>query len=244
MGSTRLSFLQSAFATCLLLAGGCRSIEISPRALSEQPDPQHTAALAQWSHAVELANEFLDSDYRRTLPPGHFELLPEGMRFNGSERSLPIEVHSTEWGKFVVQAGFAAQERENGFVVGSQPPRKDPLLDHSFFRFGDGRLLPASSIAELTLHETTHVIYREGTVGFWNGVEYYLEAIFLFRYSNHSAERHANATSEEFEYFAADRSATAEGKALLHLKFERHLTQGPTPQCVHGGQQKDPRAGQ
>jgi hypothetical protein len=46
------------------------------------------------------------------------------------------------------------------------------------------------------LHETTHVVFRHGTVGFWNGVAYYLEAIFLFRANDHSAERRPHDASE------------------------------------------------
>ena len=44
----------------------------------------------------------------------------------------------------------------------------------------------------------THTVHAVGTVSFWKGCAYYLEAIFLFRYSNHSAERLPFATSAEF----------------------------------------------
>jgi hypothetical protein len=102
--------------------------------------------------------------------------------------------------------------------------------------------MPSPSIAELTLHETTHVVYREGTVGFWKGVEYYLETIFLLRYSTHSAERHPNATSEEFEYFMLERNAKDSAKPACRERFERHLAQSPTPQCNHGNGKENPRA--
>ncbi len=58
-----------------------------------------------------------------------------------------------------------------------------------------------AEIASLTLHELTHTYYRCGTVSFEKGVMYYLEAVFLFRYRNHSMERLPFQTSAEFMEF-------------------------------------------
>jgi hypothetical protein len=136
--------------------------------------------------------------------------------------------------------GFLAQEREFGFVVGARAPDRDELVDHSFFRDHEGALVDAASIARLVLHETTHVVYREGTVGFWNGVAYYLEAVFLFRYATHSDERHARATGEEFEYFRLERDAQDEHKPIYRRFFEEHVARGPTSRCIHGAPDSAP----
>ncbi|MBI5431844.1 MAG: hypothetical protein HZA52_03320 [Planctomycetes bacterium] len=226
--------------TCVLalvgLVAGCRSLEITPVALRADAaaHPERAVALERWNGAVELTNAFLASDFRRTLPSGRYELDDGGMRFVGERATWPIRVLSTTWGDWVVRTGFAAQEREYGFVVGEQSPVNDAWVDHSFFRGGDGSLAGAGEIASLVLHETTHVVYREGTVGFWNGVAYYLEAIFLFRYASHSDERHANATSEEFRFFLVERDADDEYKPIYRRTFEQHLAEGPTSRCAHG----------
>ncbi len=241
MRPARCLFANTWLAAGLALAAACRSLEIRPSDLERQPGAERDQVLRDWKTAVVLANAFLVSPYRSTLPAGKFELGPQGMRFVTQHDSLPILVRVTDWGDWVVRTGFAAQERENGFVVGAQPPHKDRLVDHSFFRDGDGDWLSPRTIAELTLHETTHVVYREGTVGFWNGAAYYLEAIFLFRYSNHSAERHANATSEEFSVFYAEGEAESEYKSIYREHFEQHLAAGPTDHCTHGAEGQSPR---
>lgn len=226
----------------ILLVAGCRSLEITPGALREDPDlhPERALALERWTAAVELANEFLTSSYRRTLPPGRYDLDDGGMRFVGEHGELPMRVFSTTWGDWVVRTGFRAQERELGFVVGRRPPVRDELVDNSFLRGSDGELAGASSLARLVLHETTHVLYRDGTVGFWNGVAYYLEAIFLLRSATHSDERSANATSEEFGYFLLEREAEEEYASIYRQAFEEHLAQGPTSRCTHGPVAPDP----
>jgi hypothetical protein len=223
-------------AVLLVLVAGCRSLEITPAVLraeaAERPD--RATALTTWTEAVHLANEFLGSSYRLTLPSGRYELDDAGMRFVTEHRTWPIRVVSSSWGDLVVRTGFAAQEREFGFVVGSQPPKRDALVDHSFFRYSSGELLGPVEVASLVLHETTHVVCREGTVGTWNAIAYYLEALFLLRASKHSAERHAHATSEEFRFFRlVESESDEEAKAIYRRAFEEHLAD-PEPFCVHG----------
>jgi hypothetical protein len=220
----------------LALVAGCRTITITPADLRQEAvaHPERELALEHWSSAVELANRFLASDFRRTLPPGRYELGEAGMRFVGERGELPIRVERTTWGDWIVRTGFAAQEREFGFVVGQRLPVRDALVDHSFFRGPGGELASPDSIASLILHETTHVVLREGTVGFWNGVAYYLEAIFLFRYETHSGERHANGTSEEYRFFRLASDGGAERAAEVRRAFAQHLAVGATPRCAHG----------
>jgi hypothetical protein len=238
----------AAFATLLLLDPGCRSVELTPaaveRALVEAPAPARAAAT--WREAVALANEFLASAQRRTLPEGRFELSEgAGMRFLTSAGAWPITVCCTSWGDVCVAFGFAAQEREWGFVVGSKEPERDRLVDNSLFVGPGGFRLTAGDVARLILHETTHVVWREGTVGFWNGVSYYLESIFLFRYSNHSDERRPNATDEEFDWFVNERALRATGDATVLAKFhayvERHLGEAHDT-CRHGPFEEAPPA--
>ncbi|MCK6446061.1 MAG: hypothetical protein L6Q99_06675 [Planctomycetes bacterium] len=230
-----MTFRAVALSVVFALAS-CRSYEITPAALRTETDtrPERAEALSRWTVAIELANQFLASEFRQTLPDGRLVLADDGMRFVERDRELPMRVVRSTWGDWVVRVGFAAQEREWGFVVGQRSPVHDGLVDHSFFRGADGELTDPFAIASLVLHEATHVCYREGTVGFWNGVAYYFEAIFLFRYDTHSDERHANATSEEFRFFLVERGVDDEHKPMHRRTFEQHLAEGPTSRCTHG----------
>lgn len=227
-------------AVLLGLAAGCVDVTVTPRAIREiaapdVPTADRDAAIALWEEAVALANEFLASDWRRTLPDGRYLLDPDaGMRFVAGERAWPIVVRCTTWGDLCVACGFAAQERADGFVVGRCAPDRDRRIDHSLFRFADGTPLAAIDVAGLILHETTHTVWREGTVGFWNGVAYYLEAIFLLRAEHHSDERRPHATDHEFGWFAAARHvldptacAALRAHAAAHLALE-------DADCEHG----------
>jgi hypothetical protein len=224
------------FACVAALAASCRSLEITPAALRDGTEsrPERAAALERWTESIELANGFLASEFRRTLPAGRYELGEDGMRFVTASRTWPIRVVSSSWGDLVVRTGFAAQEREWGFVVGSRSPADDPLVDHSFFRYADRSPMGPAEIASLVLHETTHVVFREGTVGFWNGVAYYLEAIFLLRTAKHSDEWLPNATDEEFRFFHFARAAAPEYRSIYVQALEEHLAAGPTSSCTHG----------
>lgn len=228
-------FARVLVASLVLVLASCRSFEITPAVLRTATDahPERREALARWTAGVELANEFLASEFRLSLPAGRFELDDDGMRFVGSGGEFPLRVVRSTWGDWVVRVGFAAQEREWGFVVGQRCPVNDAWVDHSFFRGVDGELASPFELASLVLHETTHVLHREGTVGFWNGVAYYGEAIFLFRYDTHSGERCANATSEEFAYFATVRDADATHRAAGRERLAAHVAEGPTESCVH-----------
>jgi len=230
----------------LLALAACATVEVTPAALRAA----HASELARqdteqiWRDAIALANEFLESPFRRTLPRGRFELDDgRGMSFLSPLGTWPIAVRCNRWGDLCLTFGFAAQEREYGFVVGEREPERDRVLDNSLFAQASDRRSPASAVAELILHETTHVVWREGTVGFWNGVAYYLEAIFLFRYSDHSGERKANATGEEFDAFFAGRTWRANGDEARAIEaadaFEVHV-KGESDSCRHGPFARDP----
>lgn len=192
--------LRGALLAAALLLPGCASMEVTPASLREAVGPaaERELALANWTEAVALANAFLESPARQTLPAGRLDLGEEGMTFRAGGRDWPIRVRCTAWGDLCLLAGFSAQERSWGFVVGKEEPGADRILDNSFLRNPFGGVSSPAAMAELILHETTHVVLREGTVGFWKGFAYYLEAIFLFRYDDHSAERRPFATSREF----------------------------------------------
>ena len=230
MLSTRRAF--AGLCVCLA-ATACRSVAITPRELARDPNPDAARALELWRESIERANAFLASPYRRTLPAGRYELRDGGLCFLAGGGELAVNVRATTWGDWVVRTGFQAQEREDGFVVGAEPPDADPLVDHSLFRDGDGALRDADSMAATTLHETAHAVFREGTIGVWNSLAYYLEAIFLFRYASHSDERHAQATSEEYAYFALEREAPPEYKAVYRESFETHVSKPGGKRCRH-----------
>jgi len=231
-----------------LALSACANVAITPAAIlrlddAVVPAEERRARLATWREAVAIANGFLASEWRRTLPAGRFELDDElGMSFVTEHGTWPIEVRCTTWGDLCVATGFAAQERERGFVVGETGEERDRLVDNSLFESGTGWIRPASSIADLILHETTHTVWREGTVGFWNGVAYYLEAIFLLRAQHHSDERLPHGTDHEFAWWLVARD---EPEAAAHPGFQQYVADHyATPQehCRHGPFETGPPA--
>ncbi len=210
-------------AILALAAPGCRATVVTPVSVLQASAPQaeREQAVTNWKEAVVLANEFLASPFRLTLPEGHFELDDWGMRFvRAAGEVCPITVCSTTMGDICVSLGYAAQEREYGFAVGARDGEEnDPVIDNSLFRLPDGSWRDPPDLAKLILHETTHVVFRVGTIGFWNTVSYYLEAIFLLRSSTHSAERLPRATSEEFFYYYMWRSADPALRPLWEENF-------------------------
>lgn len=177
---------------------------------------QRDQALVLWQQAVERANAFLQSEARQTLPPSNLVLQAEGMEFRSQAGSWPLQVRSTWWGDLTVDFGFEAQERSDGFVVGSRGEGPE-ILANSFFREPSGHWRDPDSMAELILHEITHVVYKKGTVGFFPGVAYYLEVIFTFSTVDHSAEELPYATSREFWRFAGKTPLQVDsGPARVH----------------------------
>jgi len=234
----------AALLPCLLLVASCRSVAVTPAALREPAgrDAQRAESLARWRESVDLMNAFLASPWRRTLPAGRFTLDDAGLAYaTDAGCTRPIAVLSTTWGDLVVAAGFRAQEDAVGFVVGEVEPREgeapDPLLDNTFFRFTDGDWHSAHSLAELTLHETTHVVYRHGTVGAWGTLAYYVVAAFTFSGVDHPSEDRPRATSEEYGWFRAALGSPEEYRHVIegvrdaHLAAEReHCEHGPFPE--------------
>ena len=80
-------------------------------------------------------------------------------------------------------------------------------------------------------------MHGEGTVGYGNTLQYYLEAVFLLRASDHSAERIPKAVDHEFIFHLRIDEARAAGdeeQLSLHLEdFEQHLIQ-QQGDCRHG----------
>jgi hypothetical protein len=230
----------AALLPCLLLAASCRSVEVTPAALREPGgrDAQRAEALSRWHEAVDLMNAFLASPWRRTLPAGRFTLDDAGLAYvTVAGCTWPIAVLSTTWGDLVVATGFRAQEDADGFVVGEVDPRADespdPLLDNTFFRFTDGGWHGAHSLAEVTLHETTHVVYRHGTVGAWGTLAYYAVAAVTFSGVDHPSEDRPRATSEEYGWFRAALGSAEEHRDVIEHVRDEHLA-AEHEHCEHG----------
>jgi hypothetical protein len=225
-------------ATTVLLCDGCTSVAITPASVraAKVPTEETRTSIQRWESAVRIANHFLESPYRRTMPAGKFTLDDDGMRFQSgsADHTWPVHVRYDVIGQVCVKLGFAAQERTDGFAVGKVPPHRSTVIDNSFFRSRDGKEQPPHVIAGLILHEATHQILRDGTVDVPKSVAYYAEAVFLLRSRTLTAERRPYATSEEFDRFLKSYGTDAETQARMLREFEEHLAQGPTKWCRHG----------
>ncbi len=175
---------------------GCASTELTPDALHAlgAEDPEAVTALVRWKRGIDSANDFLASDFSQTLPAGRFQLAGDGMRFVTEDAVYPIGVHVLPMS---IPFGPDAQERSWGFVIGRKGDG-DPLYANSMFRDDGCDWMHTIHVGGLVLHETAHVVFDVGTVGFWKGVAYYLEQIFLLRYRTHSAERLPFAVTDEY----------------------------------------------
>ena len=219
-----------------ILLPGCSSVPITPAAVRQAPVATTDAASAiqRWETAVIIANMFLESPYRRTLPAGRFTLTDAGMRLETAGGAWPIHVRYDAMGQVCVTFGFVAQERTDGFAIGKAPPKKNVVTDNTFFRTRVGAPQSPEGMAALLLHETTHEVLRDGTVNIPKSVAYYAEAVFLLRSRTLTAERRPYATSEEFGRFLKSHGQDEAAQAQMLREFEVHLAQGPTKFCRHG----------
>jgi hypothetical protein len=234
-----------AVAWVLLFTSGCVRVEVTPGSVraAQAPWEEREAANARWVEAVGMANEFLESSYRKTLPPGRIELGDDGMRFVTADGWWPLGVRCTTWGGVVNAIGGQAQATTSGFLTGRRGPADrdpDPALDNSFFRAKNGAMLEAEDLARMFLHELAHILYRKGTIGFLPSVAYFLEAVFLLRSSTHSAEDRPRATSEEFTYFRFATTMSEPERSIAARQFEEHFATG-SPICEHGPFEESPR---
>ena len=85
----------------------------------------------------------------------------------------------------------------------------------------------------MSLHETTHVVYREGTIGAWNTFVYYLVAVFTLSSKNHPAEDRPHATSEEFAWFTVARGTDPAYLHVIEKVRDEHLAREHA-HCEHG----------
>jgi hypothetical protein len=203
--------MSRAFLLLLLILalGGCASVPVTPRSIAAVPDRagDRDAALRNLRAAVAIANEFLASDFRKTLPAGELVLADDGLTFVTAERRLPVDIRCTSAGDLLIPFKMAAQERADGFVVGSVTPHEHRAIDNSLFRRRSGAPVRDFEVAQLILHELTHEYFRLGTVSLPKTVAYYAEAVLLFRYRTHSMERLPFQTTAEFRAFVRDHFA-------------------------------------
>ena len=144
-----------------------------------------------------------------------------------------IASRSTSERDWVRTIGGKAQAVESGIIVGSRPPNRDRLVDNTLLRNHRGELYPGWRIALTILHETAHIVHRHGTIGFWNGVAYFAEAIFLLRAAHHSAERRPRATSGEFVYFYLAEKNPAVDRETVASLMQEHYSESHSD-CEHG----------
>ena len=203
---------------------------------ADLPVEERDTLVTTWTDAVARCNEFLASPFRHSLPAGRIELDERrGMRFETGGRTWALGVECTTWGGMALSFGFQAQEDECGFLVGACPPDRDPAADNSLFRTSRGFAMEPDIVADLILHEATHVVHGEGAIGFWKSAGYYAEAIFLFRYGpTHSDERCAYGTGEEYHAFIQGVGRPQEAARQLE-QLEKHIAAGPKKSCRHDG---------
>ncbi len=178
-----------------------------------------------WKEAVSISNEFLASEYRKTLPQGEISLDENGMVFVSDRVRLPIRIRCSSSGDLLIPFKMVAQERSDGFVVGSVPPHRHREIDNTFFKHISGSPQQNYQLAGLILHEISHVHFRLGTVSVPKTVLYYCEAIFLLRYRSHSMEILPFRTSREFNAFV---------KAHFEKQKEQKPNKAPEPTAPSG----------
>lgn len=190
----------------IITLSGCTSVLVTPKAVShiEGRSVEKAEVLKRWDEAVRICNDFLASDFRKTLPEGRMVLEEGGMTFVTADARLPIRIRCCVAGDLLIPFKMIAQERSDGFVVGSLPPRQNREIDNSLFKELSGSWQANHQIAGVILHEVTHTHLKTGTVSFSKTVKYYAESIFLFRYRSHSMEILPYRTSSEFSAFLKD----------------------------------------
>src|SRR6185295_2126456 len=103
-GVTPLS-RNAAVLLVLLASSACVVVTPSTIEAAKAPQQQRAQVLAAWTQSITIANEFLASPYRRTLPSGSIELGPRGMRFVTDRGAWPLEVHCNPYGALVLAVG-------------------------------------------------------------------------------------------------------------------------------------------
>lgn len=189
----------------LTFAPSCATVITPDRVrAADAPSIQKQRAVEQWQAAVELVNGFLAEQPPEELPWFRLDLTDQGMLLITEEGVQRFEVACTSWGSLVVMAGYTAQERSWGFVVGPEDGDGDPLLENSFF-WGWLGMRGAGSMGGLILHEAVHTLQPSGTVGFWRGLRYYWLAIWHGGGDEHPDEKLAYAIERRFLDWASTR---------------------------------------
>lgn len=230
---------EAALASAIVAAvlGGCGATIITPAAIrtADAPPEDRARAEATLRAAFVRCNEFMASPFRHALPPGAF-LLDDtrGLSFTTPAGAWPIEIRCTNWGDFFTWCGLQAQEGDGGFTVGEVDPERDPVIDNSLLRDLNGFEVSSDTVANLILHETTHVVSDEGAIGFWKSWGYYLEAIFRLRVGQtHSDERRAYSTGEEYHAFIQSVGRSEKEKAWLLAGLNQHIAASTPDLCHH-----------
>lgn len=194
----RVSAVKPIWLLCL---GAC-STAITPLAIdaADAPIELRSEANRRWHEAVTLVNQFLAEQPVWELPPFRLRHDPAGMRLVTEEGEQGFAVACTSWGNLVTLAGFTAQERSWGFVVGKQGDGDD-VLANSFLQSSMG-LRSVASLGGLILHEAVHTIEGSGTVSFWSGLRYYLLTPIYGGAQRHPHERLAYEVEARFHNWA------------------------------------------
>lgn len=181
---------------------GCASVRVTPEAIrASGASPEIKARVAStWREAVQIMNEFIESQYNLSLPRGRYKLDDvDGLRFETDHGVWPIAVTCDWLGDIIPLLGGQAASLSRGFVVArTKGAGGDRAVDNTLFQLGDGEWKPAHGVAAVTLHETSHLVHGSGL---WKNVGYVCEALFLFRRSNNSAETRPRSTTGEFQLF-------------------------------------------
>ena len=235
--SSSLHFARWLLLPLFAAIAACSVVPITPAAMrqADVPPADRDHAVQTLTDAVSRCNEFMASPFRHALPPGRFVLDDsQGLRFETATGTWPLEIRCTDWGDVVLSFGFQAQEGEGGFTVGEVEPERDRLIDNSLLRDGNGWELGSDTVADLILHETTHVVSDEGAIGFWQSAGYYVETVFLFRYDrSHSDERRAYSTNEEYHAFIQSAGQGEAETARLLAELGAHIAQASDDTCHH-----------
>lgn len=182
---------------------------LTPAAIRESPSaqPRGNALLTRWQLASDLANEFLESSFNRSLPAGsRVALESHGMRFEAPERTVPVTIVLVDEHPTSACVCANVNTHENllfAFRPWGEDSDESILTCNTFFDSSVGALsLPEADLAQRLLRLVTILYYeRASHISVWEWFKcQWLEWLIGSGHHRISMQR-PTAVSHEFFHF-------------------------------------------